>query len=376
METRPDDVLGQGVRTPVGWLSRALRVPGRERRTLVQAAKAALAAAGAWLLATLVLRLPQPFLAPYAAVFLVETTVYRSVRGWVQQVGAVGAGVVLAGLAGQVIPWPAVALGLVVFVGLLIGSWRRFGESGVWVGVTGMLLIAYGTPAALLGDRLVETAIGAAIGAVVNALVFPPLSGRRLVEAIDALAGTLAGFLGSTAGLIRAEQPPDDVEDWLGEARELRSVVAVTADAIRRTREERVLNLRRRRSGTVLDQRAERLIDRRGPHGVRARGDVHLSVAGAPRDAGRGDRQRERGRPGSGRRGRTGPKPAPDVHCGAPPGRPGGWRDRGAGPGGHDPSDPASAGATRTVTGWRGRVPRCAPAATWCCWAPARCRRT
>ncbi|MEV6898850.1 hypothetical protein [Amycolatopsis sp. NPDC051372] len=247
----------------MGWLSRALRVPGRERHTLVQAAKAALAAAGAWLLATLVLRLPQPFLAPYAAVFLVETTVYRSVRGWVQQVGAVGAvgaGVVLAGLAGQVIPWPAVALGLVVFVGLLIGSWRRFGESGVWGGVTGMLLIAYGTRAALLGDRLVETAIGAAIGAVVNALVFPPLSGRRLVEAIDALAGTLAGFLGSTAGLIRAEQPPDDVEDWLGEARELRSVVAVTADAMRRTREERVLNLRRRRSGTVLDQRAERLI--------------------------------------------------------------------------------------------------------------------
>ncbi|MGW4487410.1 FUSC family protein [Amycolatopsis sp. NPDC004368] len=259
-EPRPQDVLRQGVRTPVGWLTRAVRVPGRERRVLVQAAKAAFAATGAWLLATLVLHLPQPFLAPYAAVFLVETTVYRSVRGWVQQVGAVAAGVVLAGLAGHVIPWPAVALGLAVFVGLLIGSWRRFGESGVWVGVTGMLLIAYGTPAALLGDRLVETALGAAIGAAVNALIFPPLSGRRLVEAVDALAGALGDLLATTARLIRTEEPPEDVEDWLGEARELRSLVAVTTEAVQQTREERVLNLRRRRSGPVLDRRAERLI--------------------------------------------------------------------------------------------------------------------
>ncbi|HEY3468908.1 MAG TPA: hypothetical protein VGL47_27515, partial [Amycolatopsis sp.] len=80
-------------RTPAGWFARALRVPGSERRSLVQAAKATLAATGAWLLATLVLRLPQPFLAPYAAVFLVDATVYRSLRGWAQQIGAVAAGV-------------------------------------------------------------------------------------------------------------------------------------------------------------------------------------------------------------------------------------------------------------------------------------------
>jgi hypothetical protein len=257
-----DDVLGQGVRTPLGWLGRAFRVPGRERHTLVQAAKATFAATGAWLLATAVLHLPQPFLAPYAAVFLVEATVYRSVRGWVQQVGAVAAGVVLAGLAGTVIPWTALALGLVVFTGLLVGSWRRFGESGVWVGVTGMLLIAYGTPTVLLGDRLLETALGAAIGAAVNALIFPPLSGHRLAAAAERLATAIADFLGSTAGLIRADEPPDDVGDWLGDARELRSLVAVTADAVRQTREERVLNLRRRREGAGHghDRRAETLI--------------------------------------------------------------------------------------------------------------------
>jgi uncharacterized membrane protein YgaE (UPF0421/DUF939 family) len=260
--TRDDDVLGQGVRTPAGWLTRAFRVPGRERRVLVQAAKATLAATGAWLLATAVLRLPQPFLAPYAAVFLVETTVYRSVRGWVQQVGAVAAGVLLAGIAGQLIPWPAVALGSVVFLGLLAGAWRRFGDSGVWVGVTGMLLIAYGTPTVLFGDRLIETALGAAIGAAVNALVYPPLFGQRIAAAAGRLAEAMAAFLDTTAGLIRTTGPSDDVEEWLGEARELRSLVAVAADAVRRTQEERVLNLRRRhpRSGHDHDRRTETLI--------------------------------------------------------------------------------------------------------------------
>ncbi|WP_328615354.1 aromatic acid exporter family protein [Amycolatopsis sp. NBC_00355] len=257
-----DDILGQGVRTPLGWLTRAFRVPGRERHVLVQAAKATLAATGAWLLATAVLHLPQPFLAPYAAVFLVETTVYRSVRGWAQQVGAVAAGVVLAGIAGQLIPWPAVALGLVVFLGLLAGSWRRFGDSGVWVGVTGMLLIAYGTPTVLLGDRLIETALGAAIGAAVNALVYPPLFGQRIAAAAGRLAEAMAAFLAGTAALIRAAEPPGDVEDWLGEARELRSLVTAAADAVRRTQEERVLNLRRRhpRSGHDHDRRTETLI--------------------------------------------------------------------------------------------------------------------
>src|SRR4051794_30550668 len=146
-------------RTPVGWFARAVRVPGRERRILVQSAKATLAATAAWLLATLVLRLPQPFLAPYAAVFLVEATVYRSLRGWIQQVGSVATGVLLAALAGQLIPAQAVALAVVVFVGLLAGSWRRFGDSGVWVGVTGMLLVPYGTARdlALMGDRPLET---------------------------------------------------------------------------------------------------------------------------------------------------------------------------------------------------------------------------
>ncbi|MPY86274.1 MAG: hypothetical protein GEV00_24345, partial [Actinophytocola sp.] len=140
---------------------------------VVQAAKAGLAAVAAWLLARHALSLPQPFLAPYAAVFLVESTVYRSVWLSVQQVGAVAIGVALAGLAAVTIPSTSVAIGVVTAIGLVIGRWRGFGSSGIWIGITALFVLTYGTasdPMSLL-YRLVEIALGAALGLVVNAVL-------------------------------------------------------------------------------------------------------------------------------------------------------------------------------------------------------------
>ncbi|QKV73122.1 aromatic acid exporter family protein [Amycolatopsis sp. Hca4] len=236
-------------RTPIGWFARAVRVPGRERRILVQSAKATFAATAAWLLATLVLRLPQPFLAPYAAVFLVEATVYRSLRGWLQQVGSVASGVLLAAVAGQLIPSQAVALAAVVFLGLLAGSWRRFGDAGVWVGVTGMLVVSYGTARepVLLGDRLLETALGAAIGVAVNTLILPPLYGERLAAAAGRLGKALAGLLETMSDLIRQDEPPEDLDGLTSRVRDARSQVLAAEEAVGLTREGRLLNLRRGR---------------------------------------------------------------------------------------------------------------------------------
>ncbi|MFE5508206.1 aromatic acid exporter family protein [Amycolatopsis japonica] len=234
-----------GGKTPFAWAARAFRVPGEERRSLVQTAKATAAAVIAWIVATAVLRLPQPFLAPYAAVFLVQATVYRSLRGWAQQVGAVSVGVLLAAGAGQVIPSVTVALGLVIFVGLLIGSWRGFGDSGVWVGITGMLLISYGnaTEPVLLADRLLETALGAGIGAVLNAMILPPLHGERLRAATSRLASAIADVLDRTADLVRGGEAADGLDDRM---EDVRSLVAEAEDAIGWTREGRYLNLRGR----------------------------------------------------------------------------------------------------------------------------------
>lgn len=119
---------------------RAVRGSGVERVVFVQAVKAALAAVLAWLAAAYLFRLPQPFLAPWAAVFIVEATVYRSLRTACQQVAAVVVAVVVAVLLAAVIdwwvPWQLLGVAVAVLVGLLIGQWRGFGDSGPWIGIT------------------------------------------------------------------------------------------------------------------------------------------------------------------------------------------------------------------------------------------------
>ncbi|MEU4673424.1 FUSC family protein [Amycolatopsis sp. NPDC023774] len=224
----------------------------------MQAAKATTAAVTAWLLADLALGLPQPFLAPYAAVFLVEATVYRSLRGWLEQVGSVATGVLLAAGVAYLIPGLTATLAVVVLLGLLVGGWRRFGGSGVWVAVTGLLVVTYGTArdVGLLGDRLLETALGAAIGLAVNVLVFPPLYGERLAAAGERLARALASLLEETAEVVRSDEPPEDLDEWLGRIRDVRSLVREADDAATLTQEGRYLNLRRRRprSGLAHDR--------------------------------------------------------------------------------------------------------------------------
>ncbi|PPK63321.1 hypothetical protein V5P93_002293 [Actinokineospora auranticolor] len=55
---------------------------------------------------------------------------YRSMKGSAQQVIAAGTAVLLAFFAVRLVPAPAVALGVAVLAGLLIGKLSVFGESG------------------------------------------------------------------------------------------------------------------------------------------------------------------------------------------------------------------------------------------------------
>jgi len=220
---------------------------------VVQAAKAGLAAVVAWLIARHALSLPQPFLAPYAAVFLVDSTVYRSAWLSVQQVGAVAIGVALAGLAAVTIPSTSGAIGVVTALGLVIGRWRGFGSSGIWIGITALLVLTYGAaddPMSLV-YRLVEIALGAALGLVVNAVLLPPVYLRRPQQATAELAGTLCELLRGLASTLRAEARDDetgpDGHDWTGHARAAETLVQQGEDAISWASESARLNLRQRK---------------------------------------------------------------------------------------------------------------------------------
>ncbi|MBO0875537.1 MAG: FUSC family protein [Pseudonocardia sp.] len=76
---------------------------------MVQAAKTAAAAALAWLVARL-FPSPQSFMAPYAAVFLMSATVYRSMLEAARQTVALLLGLLVAYLAASTLPHPVLGV--------------------------------------------------------------------------------------------------------------------------------------------------------------------------------------------------------------------------------------------------------------------------
>jgi hypothetical protein len=208
--------------------------------------KAALAAVLAWSAAALLFDLAQPFLAPWAAVFIVEATVYRSLRSAGQQVAAVGIAVLLATVVEAVIPWQLPAIAVAVLSGLLIGQSRWFGASGPWIGITALLLITWGTvtQSTLLVDRLIETVLGVVVGLAVNALVFPPVYGTRAQEANRQLASDMAELIEEMAEALRGNLPLDRAESWTSRASGAVVLVRQAEQVSQLSRESRRLNLR------------------------------------------------------------------------------------------------------------------------------------
>jgi uncharacterized membrane protein YccC len=98
----------------------------------------------------------------------------------------------------------------------------------------------------LMGDRLLETALGAAIGVAVNTLIFPPLYGERLATAADRLATALADLLESLSDVVRRDEP-GNLDELLSQVQDTRSQVLAAEEAVGLTREGRLLNLRRGR---------------------------------------------------------------------------------------------------------------------------------
>lgn len=231
------------------------------RRAIVQAFKGALAAVSAWVLADDVLGLPQPFLAPYAAVLMIESTVYRSIRGSLQQLAAASTAVLLAFLASRLVPDPVGALGVAVLIGLLIGRWSPFGDSGRWIGVTVVLVLTVSgaTHEVLLVDRLVETALGAAIGTVVNAVVLPPSYARWASAATADLAAELRAVLGELANALRAPDLPQDSQAWVRRTKESERLVRRAEEAVGWNNESGRMNVLRRREHRDHDRVAVNL---------------------------------------------------------------------------------------------------------------------
>jgi len=245
LRSRFDKAL-RGARSRQRALGRAVEGPGRERDVLVQIAKSAGAAVVAWQVAKVVLHSHQPFLAPLAALITVHATVYQSVRGAAQHVLAVLAGVLLAFLAARTLGVEWYSLGLVLVVALVIARWQRLGDSALQVPTTALLAltIAGGVQDTALEARVVETLVGAVIGAATNLLVLPPVHLRSSRDAIASIASGVARLLRSVADGVRDEWGRDEAQDWLERARRLDTLVREARSTTEQGRESLRLNPR------------------------------------------------------------------------------------------------------------------------------------
>lgn len=214
---------------------------------VTQIVKIVAAAVIAWVTATRVFELPQSFLAPWAALLVVHSTVYRTFSQGARQVAATVLGVVLAWLVGNLVGLDATAVGLVMLLGLVIGAHRWFGTEATTVAATALVVLTTGFSDndSLLLFRLADTAIGIVVGLLVNVVVWPPLRRRTAVVAMDALDDRIGELLGDIGDGLALGVTRDDVEEWLDRTRSIDEDVDHAWALVRQARESALLNPRR-----------------------------------------------------------------------------------------------------------------------------------
>ncbi|MEV8554128.1 aromatic acid exporter family protein [Streptomyces glaucescens] len=202
---RAGEAVRRQARVARDTVRRACAEPGRERDLAVQAGKAALAAWLAWAVAGWWLQAPMAFVAPWVAIVLVESTVYRSIAHGLQQLAAIATGTALATAAALLLDSTMAAMALVLPVAVLVGNWRRLGSQGVYA-ATGALFVLTFQPVTVAGSaaRIAEAVFGAVVGITVNALVRPPVYLRSTRAALEEAAGEAERILEAVAdGLAR-----------------------------------------------------------------------------------------------------------------------------------------------------------------------------
>ncbi|WP_443061867.1 FUSC family protein [Streptomyces sp. NBC_00490] len=241
----------RGAGAAVAAVRRAWTGPGRERDLVVQAGKAALAAWVAWAVVGWWLEAPMAFVAPWVAVVLVESTVYRSVAHGLQQVAAIAVGTALATAVALLLNSSMVTMAVVLPVVLLLGQWRRLGSQGIYA-ATGALFVLTGGPVSITssGARIAEALFGALVGVVVNALIRPPVYLRDARAALQDAACEAQEILEAVAdGLASGEWDGHQAGEWHERALRLGRLVDQARSAIGWGRESVRVNPRARRGG-------------------------------------------------------------------------------------------------------------------------------
>ncbi|WP_187269992.1 FUSC family protein [Pontibacter qinzhouensis] len=139
-----------------------------------QIIKTALAAAISWFLATSLLQDEYPFFAPLAAVLTVQVTVVDSLEKASHRLIGIILGVVLSMLIGHWFNISAYSIFFVILIGMALTNALRMNPQIVsQVGVSSLLVLAFGHSHGYATGRIIETMVGSVVAIAINALIVP-----------------------------------------------------------------------------------------------------------------------------------------------------------------------------------------------------------
>lgn len=221
----------------------------------MQVVKSAVATIAAWLISGWLIPGPVPVFGAIAALLTVQPSISASFGRGVERTVGVIAGVVVASAIGIIIGSGSWAIALAIICALLL-AWALRTTPGTanQVAISAMLVLALGTATPFYAlDRVIETALGAAIGLIVNVALVPPLALEPARERVALLADGAAGALDRLGTGLVSGQNDESLTALLTQARDLRGSVAQAESALAEARDSIALNPRARRVSTDVD---------------------------------------------------------------------------------------------------------------------------
>lgn len=213
----------------------------------IQIVKTVVAAVAAWVIAKQVFELPQPFLAPWAALLVVHATVYRSFWKGAKQIAATVLGIVLAWAVGNTLGLDPVAIAVMLLAAYVIGRMPWMRDEATTAAATALIVLTtgYSDEDHVLIGRLWDTAIGVGVGVIVNAVVWPPLRDHAAARAVAAVSRRVGDLLARVADEFGDECQIEHVDEWVACTQRIDEDVDEAWALVRQARESGRLNPRR-----------------------------------------------------------------------------------------------------------------------------------
>jgi hypothetical protein len=251
-----DDLPKGPLRRAWRWLARRVSWTRPTSGEIGTVLKSGLAAGLAWSVALLTTDIPDPVLAPFTAIVVVQVSVGASVRTALQRSGAVVLGVLIALLVGDALSLNGFTVGLLVALSLAIAQliMRLPAASARQVPISLLVVLSTvaSSPVKFGGQRALDTILGAAVGVIVS-LALPA---SRLIDArqtIERLSDGLAGVLHAMDDGLQEPWSTAQTEEWRRRARAARErLVHQAAEAVGNGRETARWNVRDRRHMDTL----------------------------------------------------------------------------------------------------------------------------